>query len=120
MAAGGRLCIVGVDRAVTMRWRILWIAAMNSAVVVVVAALIWNGAKVLGSAWDDVRQVRESEKILALLESETGRLQNLIHRYINQASPELLAEILLLRGAVLGTVTKLAATGPMLQGAVDE
>ena len=47
----------------------------------------------LGSAWDDVRQVRESDKILALLESETGRLQNLIHRYINQPSPELFAEI---------------------------
>ncbi len=39
--------------------------ALNSAVVVVLAILIWNGAKVLGSAWDDVRQVRESDKILA-------------------------------------------------------
>src|SRR5260370_29066636 len=114
MAAGGRLCIVGVDRAVTMRWRILWIAAMNSAVVVVVAAMIWNGAQVLGSAWDDVRQVRESDKILALLESETGRLQNLIHRYINQPSPDLFAEILLLREAVLGTLTTRASPHPML------
>ena len=67
--------------------------------------MIWNGAGVLGSAWEDVRQVRESDKILALLESETGRLQNLIHRYINQPSPELFAEILLLREAVLGTLT---------------
>ena len=93
---------------------------LNSAVVVVLAALIWNGAKVLGSAWDDVRQVRESDKILALLESETGRLQNLIHRYINQPSPELFAEILLLREAVLGTLTTRAATDPMLSGSVEE
>ena len=64
------------------------------AFVVVLAALIWNGAQVLGSAWEDVRQVRESDKILAKLESETSRLQNLIHRYINQPSPELFAEIL--------------------------
>ena len=84
-AAASRL--VGLVRAVPIRWRILSIAALNSAVVVVLAALIWNGAQVLGSAWDDVRQVRESDKILALLESETGRLQNLIHRYINQPSP---------------------------------
>ena len=84
------------------------------------AALIWNGSKVLGSAWDDVRQVRESDKILALLESETGRLQNLIHRYINQPSPELFAEILLLREAVLGTLTTRAATDPMLSGSVEE
>ena len=102
-----------------IRWRILSIAALNSAVVVVLAALIWNGAQVLGSAWDDVRQVRESDKILALLESETSRLQNLIHRYINQPSPELFAEILLLREAVLGTLTTRASTDPMLSGSVE-
>ncbi|MGJ4888587.1 ATP-binding protein [Bradyrhizobium sp. HKCCYLRH3099] len=84
------------------------------------AALIWNGATVLGTAWDDVRQVRESDKVLALLESETSRLQNLIHRYINQPSPELFAEILLLREAVLGTLTTRASTDPMLSGSVEE
>jgi signal transduction histidine kinase len=115
-----RARIVGLLRAVPIRWRILSIAALNSAVVLVLAALIWNGAKVLGSAWEDVRQVRESDKILALLESETGRLQNLIHRYINQPSPELFAEILLLREAVLGTLTTRASTDPMLSGSVDE
>ncbi|TMJ63440.1 MAG: HAMP domain-containing protein [Alphaproteobacteria bacterium] len=103
-----------------IRWRILSIASLNSAVVVVLVALIWNGAQVLGSAWDDVRQVRESDKILALLESETGRLQNLIHRYINQPSPELFAEILLLREAVLGTLSTRASTDPMLSGSVEE
>ena len=103
-----------------IRWRILSIAALNSAVVVVLSAMIWNGAQVLGSAWDDVRQVRESDKILAMLESETGRLQNLIHRYINQPSPELFAEILLLREAVLGTLTTRASTDPMLSGSVEE
>ena len=100
LAARGRHRLVGLVRAVPIRWRILSIAALNSAVVVVLAAMIWNGAAVLGSAWGDVRQVRESDKILALLESETSRLQNLIHRYINQPSPEFFAEILLLREAV--------------------
>ncbi len=116
--ARGRL--VGLLRAIPIRWRILSIAALNSAVVLVLAAMIWNGAQVLGSAWDDVRQVRESDKILALLESETGRLQNLIHRYINQPSPEFFAEILLLREAVLGTLTTRASTDPILSGSVDE
>jgi signal transduction histidine kinase len=119
-AARGRAIIVRLLRAVPIRWRILSIAALNSAVVVALVALIWNGAQVLGSAWDDVRQVRESDKILALLESETGRLQNLIHRYINQPSPELFAEILLLREAVLGTLTSRASTDPMLSGSVAE
>lgn len=120
LAAQGRARIVGLVRAVPIRWRILSIAALNSAVVVVLATMIWNGAQVLGSAWDDVRQVRESDKILAMLESETGRLQNLIHRYINQPSPELFAEILLLREAVLGTLTTRASTDPMLSGSVAE
>ena len=120
LAALARVRIVGLLRAVPIRWRILSIAALNSAVVIVLAALIWNGAKVLGSAWEDVRQVRESDKILARLESETSRLQNLIHRYINQPSPELFAEILLLREAVLGTLTTRASTDPMLAGSVEE
>jgi len=119
-AAQFRARIVGLLRAVPIRWRILSIALLNSAVVVVLAVLIWNGSKVLGTAWDDVRQVRESDKILALLESETSRLQNLIHRYINQPSPELFAEILLLREAVLGTLTTRASTDPMLSGSVEE
>ena len=115
---GGR--IVGLLRGVPIRWRILSIAALNSAVVVVLVAMIWNGAAVLGSAWDDVRQVRDSDKILALLENETSRLQNLIHRYIDQPSPELFSEILLLRDAVLGTLTTRASTDPVLSGSVAE
>ena len=120
LAAQVRARVVGVLRAVPIRWRILSIALLNSAVVVVLAALIWNGSKVLGSAWEDVRQVRESDKILARLESETSRLQNLIHRYINQPSADLFAEILLLREAVLGTLTTRASTDPMLSGSVAE
>jgi signal transduction histidine kinase len=112
--------VVGLLRAIPIRWRILSIAALNSAVVVVLAAMIWNGSQVLRSAWDDVRQVRQSDQVLALLESETSRLQNLIHRYINQPSPEFFAEILLLREAILGTLTTRASTDPMLSGSVDE
>ena len=55
LVAKGRARIVGLLRAVPIRWRILSIAALNSAVVVVLAAMIYNAAQVLGSAWDDVR-----------------------------------------------------------------
>src|SRR3954463_11705996 len=116
----GRTGIIALVRAIPIRWRILSIAALNSLVVLVLAGLIWSGAGVLSSAWDDVRRVRESDQILALLEGETGRLQNLIHRYITQPSPELFAEILLLREAVLGTLNTRASTDPMLSGSVAE
>ncbi len=120
LPAQGRSGIIGLVRAIPIRWRILSIAALNSAVVLALAFLIWSGAKTLESARDDVRQVRNSDRILAVLESETGRLQNLIHRYINQPSPDLFAEILLLREAVLGTLSTRASTDPMLSGSVDE
>jgi signal transduction histidine kinase len=120
LTAPGRSGVIRLVRAIPIRWRILSIAALNSAVVLVLAGLIWSGAGVLSSAWDDVRRVRESDQILALLEGETGRLQNLIHRYINQPSPELFAEILLLREAVLGTLNTRASTDPMLSGSVQE
>ena len=116
----GRSGIVGLVRAIPIRWRIFSITALNSAAVLVLALLIWSGAKTLGSAWDDVRQVRNSDKILAVLESETGRLQNLIHRYVNQPGPDLFAEILLLREAILGPLRARASTDPILLGSVDE
>jgi signal transduction histidine kinase len=111
---------VGLARAVPIRWRILSIAALNSAVVVVLAVMIWDGVHVLGSAWNDVRRIRESDHILAELESQTSRLQNLIHRYINQPSPEFFGEILLLREAILDTLSTRASTDPMLSGSVKE
>jgi len=120
LLAGIRSRVVGLVRAVPIRWRILSIAALNSAVVVILAIMIWDGVQVLNSAWNDVRRIRESDHILARLESQTSRLQNLIHRYINQPSPEFFAEILLLREAILGTLSTRASTDPMLSGSVKE
>jgi signal transduction histidine kinase len=115
-----RFNVVHYVRAMPIRWRILAIAGVNAAVVLIIAGLIWDGAKVLNSAWDELRKVRESDRVLAILEGEAGRLQNLIHRYINQANPQTFAEILLLREAVLGTLSKRGATDPILSGSIDE
>jgi signal transduction histidine kinase len=107
-------------RALPIRWRLLSIAALNATVAVILAALIWNGANVLSRSWDDVRRVRESDKLLVLLESEASRLQNLIHRYINQPSQEVLTEILGLHGEVLSTLRNRGAVDPVLSGSADE
>jgi len=109
-----------VVRALPIRWRLLLIAALNATVAFILAALIWNGANVLSRAWDDVRTVRESDKLLVLLESEASRLQNLIHRYINQPSQEVLTEILGLHGEVLSTLRNRGAVDPVLSGSADE
>ena len=114
---------LGVERlvrALPIRWRIVSIAVLNGIVVIILAGLIWSGAKVLSTAWDEVRRVRESDTLLALLGTEAGRLQSLIHQYINEQRPETFAEILLLREAVLGTLKTRGVRDPMLSGAVPE
>lgn len=112
------LRIVRLLRSIPIRWRILSIAGLNAAVVAVLAVMIWSGAKVLDQAWVDVRQVRASERVLASLENQTSRLQNLIHRYIDTPTPELFAEIMQVRKAVSGTLTRRASRDPMLSGSV--
>ena len=107
-------------RVLPIRWRLLSIAALNATVAVILAALILNGANVLSRAWEDVRKVRESDKLLVMLESEASRLQNLIHRYINQPSQEVLTEILGLHGEVLSTLRNRGAVDPVLSGSADE
>ena len=105
-------------RALPIGWRILSIAVLNSAVVAILAGLIWTGGIALTRAWDELRQVRESDVLLVLLEGEAGRLQNLIHRYINEPNPETFAEILLVREAVLGTLRTRSPADPMLASAM--
>jgi len=119
-AGASRLGVERLVRALPIRWRIVSIAVLNGLVVIILAGLIWSGAKVLSAAWDEVRRVRESDALLALLGTEAGRLQSLIHQYINDQRPETFAEILLLREAVLGTLKTRGAKDPMLSAAVPE
>jgi signal transduction histidine kinase len=103
-----------------IRWRLFCIAALNATVAVILALLIWKGANVLSDAWDDVRRVRESDKLLVQLRSEAGQLQNLIHRYINQPNEQLLAQILGLHGDVLSTLRNRGAMDPVLSKSADQ
>src|SRR4029077_8223174 len=107
-------------RALPIRWRILAIAGLNTAVVLILAGLLWNGATALNLAWRELRQVRQSDELLTLLGSESGRLQNLIHRYITEPSPQIFAEILLGREAVLGTLKTRGTVNTILSPSVNQ
>ncbi len=115
-----RLKLESLVRSLPIGWRILAIAVLNSAVVIILAGLIWTGGSKLSRAWDELRHVRESDTLLVLLEGEAGRLQNLIHRYINEPSPEIFAEILLVREAVLGTLRTRSPSDPVLSSAMAD
>ena len=107
-------------RVLPIRWRLFAIAALNATVAVILAVLIWNGANVLSSAWDDVRRVRESDRLLVQLSNEASRLQSLIHRYIVAPNDQVLAEVLGLHGDVLSTLRNRGAVDPVLSGSADE
>ena len=107
-------------RALPIRWRLPLLALLNLAVAVILAWLIWNGANTLSGAWDEVRRVRESDKLLVLLEGEASRLQNLIHRYIARPNPDVFAEILRLHGEVLSTLRNRGAIDPVMSNSADE
>jgi signal transduction histidine kinase len=100
-------------RALPIRWRILAIAVLNSALALVLLLLVWDGAKALSGAWLDLRQVRQSEKLLVSLDSEAGRLQSLIHRYFNQPNPIVLAEIIRRREALMSRLRAQASIDPL-------
>jgi signal transduction histidine kinase len=113
---------LGLERAIRVlpiRWRILAIAAVNVAVAIVLAALMWDGGKVLGAAWNDLRQVRDSDQLLVLVESETRRLQTLVQRYFNRPDSVVSAEILLSREALLITMRSRVAADPILAPSVE-
>jgi len=89
----GTFGLEGLLRRLPIRWRILSIAALNTAVVLLLTLLILDGAGGLRNAWNELVLVRSSEKLLTSIETESGRLQSLIHRYFTQPSPAVLEEI---------------------------
>jgi signal transduction histidine kinase len=107
-------------RALPIRWRILSIATLNIAIAVVFTVIIWNGAQVIASARSDLRESRENEVLLALLEAQAGRLQNLIHRYFTQPDGDLLLEITELRKSLTSTLQNRAFVDPLLSASAAD
>jgi signal transduction histidine kinase len=107
-------------RALPIRWRILSIATLNIAIAIVFTVIIWNGAQVIASARSDLRESREADRQLAVLENQAGRLQSLIHRYFTQPDGDLLKEITELRKSLLGTLQERAFLDPLLSASATE
>ncbi len=101
-------------RRVPIRWRILSIAAANTAVVLILAVLIAQSARIVNSTWNDLVRVRASERIVSQIDAEAGRVQSLIHRYFTQPSPELLAEVESRWNALQSNLIPRAAEDPVL------
>jgi signal transduction histidine kinase len=104
-------------RRVPIRWRILSIAGFNTAVVVILALLIADSARIVNSTWTDLVRVRASERIVSQIDAEAGRIQGLIHRYFTQPSPELLAEVETRWNVLQSSLIPHAAEDPVLQPA---
>jgi signal transduction histidine kinase len=107
-------------RALPVRWRIMSIAVLNSALALVLLILVWDGAAGLGSAWGELRQVRQSERLLMTLDSEAGRLQSLIHRYFTQPNPAVLDEIVKRRDALMRQLQAQGLAEPSVAASAQE
>ena len=103
-----------VVRRTPIRWRILAIAILNSALALVLLGLIWNGAQVLGNAWSDLRRVRDSERLLTTLGGDAERFQGLIHRYFAQSEPAILEKIVDLREMLMSRLRVQARLDPLV------
>jgi signal transduction histidine kinase len=119
--AGTRKTIAFLEtlRALPIRWRILLIAALNTIVAIICAGVIWDGAGDLTFARNELRQSRESDRLLVQLESQAAGLQNLIHRYFTQPNDDLLKQITDLRDALLDTLGNRAPNDPILSRSVQ-
>jgi C4-dicarboxylate-specific signal transduction histidine kinase len=104
-------------RRIPIRWRILSIAGFNTAVVLILAVLIGDSAHIVNNTWSDLVRVRASERVVSQIDLEAGRVQSLIHRYLTQASPELLAEVESRWNALQSNLIPRAAEDPALQQA---
>jgi signal transduction histidine kinase len=102
-------------RRIPIRWRILSIAIANTAVVLILAVLIAQSARIVNNTWTDLVRVRASERIVSQIDSEAGRVQSLIHRYFTQPSPELLAEVESRWNALQSNLIPRAAEDPVRQ-----
>ena len=106
-------------RGLPIRWRVLLLAALNAVVVIIFAAVIWDGTQVITSARNELTQARDSDRLLTQIESDVVRLQGLIHRYFTQPNVDLLNEITDRREALLATLKVQAPADPILSGATE-
>lgn len=114
LPAAGSAPLRAAVRRSSIRWRILAIAVINSALAIVLLMLIWNGAQILANAWADVQRVRESERFLTTLDGDAERLQSLIHRYFAQSEPAILEKIVDLRDLLMSRLRVQALLDPLI------
>jgi len=122
-AAAARQTRPTLGRAVRftpIRWRIMAIAVLNTAVALVLLGLIWNGANSLGHAWTDLTRVRSSERFLTSLDDDAERLQSLIHRYFAQNEPHILEKIVDLRDLLMSRLRVQARLDPLTAQPAEE
>ena len=100
----------GWRTAIPIRWRILSIAILNTLAVLVLAFFVWDSARSLSAAWVELTDARKTDRLLAAIRSDTGRIQSLIHRYFTQPTADVLIEITWRRDDLLARLSDLSAT----------
>jgi PAS domain S-box-containing protein len=99
-------------RAMPIGWRIFLIVLLNACGILVFGLLIWRGSADITSSWSDLSRIRAYDRLLVEVDTESGRLQSLIHRYFNRPTPEVLAEIVRRQDELLSRLTTTRVAEP--------
>ncbi|WP_051340113.1 ATP-binding protein [Azospirillum halopraeferens] len=95
-------------RTVPVSWRLFLIVVLNGVATLALGVLVWAGATVTVAEWQAVRRVQAYDRLFVSIDSDVGRLQSLVHRYIHTPTTELLGEIDRRREALLGKLESTA------------
>jgi signal transduction histidine kinase len=106
-------------RFLSIRRRIIAIAALNTGVVFLLTLVVLDGANPLQSAWSELLQVQQRDRVLSSVVTDSVRLQSLIHRYFTQPDADLLVQIEATRTSLSNATVVGAKQGAIADSATE-
>ncbi len=88
-------------RRIPVGWRVSLLVALNLAVFLALAAVVWHGKLVLDEQWAEIQRISAEKRLFDTIATDAGTLQSRIHRYLEQPSESVLTDIGRLRVRLL-------------------
>lgn len=95
-------------RSLPVGKRIHIMVGLNGLALLALGALLVFGSSVIRQQWEEVRGARALDRLFVGIDSDIGRLQGLVHRYLHTPTADLLAEIAGGQAALLGKMDRIA------------
>ena len=107
-------------RRIPVGWRVSLLVALNLVALLILAAVIWHGNRVLGEQWAEVQRIGAEQRLFDGIEADAAALQSQIHRYLDMPGEGVLADIGRLRGQLLARLAGIRALDATTAAAVPQ